>query len=41
MLKAKQEAELLKAKKRLDKLKAAGHDISHLLAAYESECVVQ
>ena len=35
MQRAKQEAELLKARKRLEKLQAAGHDISHLKAAYE------
>lgn len=35
--KAKQEAEMLKAKKRLEKLAAAGHDITNLQAAYEGE----
>lgn len=35
MQKAKLEAEMEKARKRLEKLKAAGHDISHLKAAYE------
>ena len=35
MQKAKQEAEILKAKRRLEKLQAAGHDITHLKAAYE------
>ena len=37
MQRAKQEAELLKARKRLEKLQAAGHDISHLKAAYEGQ----
>ena len=37
MQRAKQEAELLKARKRLEKLQAAGHDISHLMAAYEGQ----
>lgn len=44
MQRAKQEAELLKARKRLEKLQAAGHDISHLKAAYEGRsryCNVQ
>lgn len=41
MQKAKQEAELIKARKRLEKLQAAGHDITHLKAAYEgTDCTV-
>ena len=35
MQRAKQEAEILKARRRLEKLQAAGHDITHLRAAYE------
>lgn len=35
---AAQEAEILKARKRLEKLQAAGHDISNLKAAYERRC---
>ena len=37
MRKAKQEAELLKARKKLQKLLAAGHDVSLLKASYEGE----